>query len=67
MDRGQILRRCFDFLGITDQLPLERMGRNAPVDRYYIANAINGPDQFDMPVGLDAYETHLMDAFPAEK
>ncbi len=67
LDQGQILRRCFDFLGITDQLPLERMGRNAPVDRYYFTNAINGPDQFDMPVGLDAYETHLMDAFPAEK
>lgn len=67
LDRGQILRRCFDFLGITDQLPLERLGHNAAVDRYYFANPINGPDQFDMPVGLDAYESHLMDAFPAEK
>lgn len=66
LDQGQILRRCFDFLGITDHLPLERMGGNAPVDRYYFANPANGPDQFDMPVGLDTYEAHLKDAFPAE-
>lgn len=66
LDPGQILRRCFDFLGISDHLPLERMGGMAPVDRYYFRNPANGPDQFDMPVGLDAYETHLKDAFPAE-
>jgi len=66
LDQGQILRRCFDFLGITAHLPLERMGCNAPVDRYYFANPANGPAQFDMPVGLDAYESHLKDAFPAE-
>jgi all-trans-retinol 13,14-reductase len=66
LDQGQILRRCFDFLGISDQLSLERMGANAPVDRYYFRNPANGPSQFDMPVGLDAYEAHLKDAFPAE-
>ncbi|MBL0714744.1 MAG: NAD(P)/FAD-dependent oxidoreductase [Desulfosarcina sp.] len=66
MDQGQILRRCFDFLGITDHLPLLRMGGNTPVDRYYFTAPANGPDQFDMPIGLDAYEAHLIDAFPAE-
>lgn len=66
LDQGQILRRCFDFLGISDHLPLERMGGNAPVDRYYFANPANGPRQFDMPVGLDDYEAHLKDAFPAD-
>ena len=34
LDHGQILRRCFDFLDITDQLPLIRMGVDGPVDRY---------------------------------
>jgi all-trans-retinol 13,14-reductase len=26
LDHGQVLRRCFDFLEITEQLPLIRMG-----------------------------------------
>jgi phytoene dehydrogenase-like protein len=66
LDEGQILRRCFDFLGISDHLSFKRMGANAPVDRYYFANPANGPNRFDMPVGLDAYEARLKDAFPAD-
>lgn len=33
LDRGQVLRRCFDYLGITHRLPLQRMGGDGPVDR----------------------------------
>ena len=67
LDKGQVLRRLFDYLGITEKLPLERMGVNAPVDRYYFTNADADPRQFDMPVGLDAYEARLKEAFPKEQ
>lgn len=67
LDKGQVLRRLFDYLGITEKLPLERMGVNVPVDRYYFTHAAAGPRQFDMPVGLDAYEARLKEAFPKEQ
>lgn len=67
LDKGQVLRRLFDYLGITEKLPLIRMGVDGPVDRYYFTNAIDGPRKFDMPVGLDAYETGLKDTFPKEQ
>src|SRR5512137_2844371 len=34
LDEGQVLRRCFDYLGITAELPLVRLGVEGPVDRY---------------------------------
>jgi all-trans-retinol 13,14-reductase len=67
LDKGQVLRRLFDYLGITEKLPLIRMGVHGPVDRYYFTNAVDGPRQFDMPVGLDAYEASLKEAFPKEQ
>ena len=67
LDKGQVLRRLFDYLGITEKLPLTRMGVDGPVDRYYFTNAIDGPRQFDMPVGLDAYEAGLKEVFPKEQ
>ena len=67
LDKGQVLRRLFDYLGITEKLPLKRMGVNGPVDRYYFTNADADPRQFDMPVGLDAYEARLKEAFPKEQ
>ena len=67
LDEGQVLRRLFDYLGITEKLPLIRMGVHGPVDRYYFTNAIDGPREFDMPVGLDAYEAGLKEAFPKEQ
>lgn len=66
LDEGQVLRRCFDYLGIFDDLPLERLGVDAPVDRYYFDDDTAGPAFFDMPEGLDAYETNLKIAFPGE-
>jgi len=67
LDKGQVLRRLFDYLGITENLPLIRMGVDGPVDRYYFTNAFDGPRQFDMPVGLDAYEATLKAVFQKEK
>jgi all-trans-retinol 13,14-reductase len=66
LGKGQILRRLFDFLGITNDLPLEPMGVNAPVDRYYFNDGSVSPGQFDMPVGLNAYEERLKQAFQNE-
>jgi all-trans-retinol 13,14-reductase len=67
LDKGQVLRRLFDYLGITEKLPLKRMGVDGPVDRYYFTNADVGPRQFDVPIGLDAYEARLKEAFPKEQ
>jgi phytoene dehydrogenase-like protein len=66
LDKGQVLRRCFDYLGITEQLPLQRMGCSEPVDRYYFSGRSQGPAQFDMPAGIDAYEDNLKQAFANE-
>ena len=67
LDKGQVLYRLFDYLGILEKLPLKRMGVDAPVDRYYFTDAVAGPRQFDMHVGLDAYEARLKEAFPKEQ
>jgi len=65
--QGQVLRRCFDFLGITDQLSLIRMGVDGPVDRYHFKGRHLGIDTFDLPAGFQAYEENLKAAFPGQK
>ena len=64
---GQVLRRCFDFLGITTRLPLIRMGVDGPVDRYHFNGRHLGLDTFDLPAGFTAYEDNLNAAFPDQK
>jgi all-trans-retinol 13,14-reductase len=65
--QGQVLRRCFDYLGISDQLPLIRMGEDGPVDRYHFNDPNLGIDTFDLPAGFAAYEENLYRAFPSQK
>ncbi|HMK65367.1 MAG TPA: NAD(P)/FAD-dependent oxidoreductase [Thermodesulfobacteriota bacterium] len=67
LDQGQVLRRCFDFLGITDRLPLIRMGVDGPVDRYLFPDRSFGIESFDMPAGFEAYESALKTAFPDQR
>ena len=67
LDEGQVLHRLFQYLGIFEKLSLKRMGVDAPVDRYYFTDAVAGPRQFDMPVGLDAYDARLKETFPREQ
>ena len=67
LDHGQILRRCFDFLDITDHLPLIRMGVNGPVDRYLFTDNHLGIERFDVPTGFEAYEAGLNAAFPTQR
>jgi all-trans-retinol 13,14-reductase len=66
LDEGQVLRRCFDYLGITSELPLLRMGIDGPVDRYQFTDKSLGIDIFDVPYGFTAYEESLHAAFPTQ-
>ncbi len=66
LDEGQVLRRCFDYLGIFSELSLARMGSDGPVDRYLFSDKRLGIDSFDVPVGLTAYEDSLRTAFPTQ-
>lgn len=67
LGKGQILRKFFDYLGITSEIPVERMGKNGIIDRYIFDAAVTHPDTFDLPEGLDAYAQNLKDAFPDEQ
>jgi phytoene dehydrogenase-like protein len=66
LDEGQVLRRCFDYLGITTGLPLVRMGLDGPIDRYLFTDQGLGVETFDVPAGFEAYEANLRGAFPAQ-
>jgi len=59
---GQPLKILWDYLGITDKIPLERMGTNGPIDRY-IFDTFN----FDLPEGIAAFEDNLRQTFPQEQ
>ena len=64
---GQVLRRCFDYLGITEPLPLTRMGVDGPVDRYHFHGSHLDVTTFDLVEGFDAYADNLNAAFPTQK
>jgi all-trans-retinol 13,14-reductase len=64
---GQVLRRCFDYLGIAAQLPLVRMGVDGPVDRYHFGGSHLDVDTFDLVDGFAAYAENLNAAFPTQK
>lgn len=64
---GQVLRRCFDYLGIAGQLPLVRLGVNGPVDRYHFRDSRLDVATFDLVEGFDAYAENLNQAFPTQK
>ena len=59
---GQPLRRMFDYLGVTSQIPLERMGSTGVIDRYIFDDFI-----FDLPEGISAFADNLRNAFPEER
>jgi all-trans-retinol 13,14-reductase len=61
LDRGQPLRRLWDYLGVTPLIPVERMGVDGVIDRYIFDDF-----SFDLPEGIDAYEDKLRRAFPLE-
>lgn len=59
---GQPLRRMFDYLGVTDAVSAERMGRDGPIDRYLFDDFT-----FDLPEGIDAFAEALEAAFPEDR
>jgi phytoene dehydrogenase-like protein len=67
LDRGQILRTFFDYLGITKAIPVTRMGQNGIIDRYIFDSSSTIQSPFDMPQGIDAYADNLSRAFPLEQ
>jgi phytoene dehydrogenase-like protein len=67
LEKGQTLYRLFDFLGVTGQIPVRRMGAGGVIDRYHMDPGLVPTGIFDMPEGLDAYEQNLHRAFPRER
>ena len=66
LDKGQVLRKFFDYLGVTDGIAVSPMGEGGVIDRYLFDSPGSHPPQFDFPAGFDAYESNLKQAFPAE-
>ncbi len=64
--KGQILRTFFDYLGVTEAIPVARMGQGGVIDRYLFDSPSTHPDHFDLPEGMDAYEENLKKSFPQE-
>ena len=50
LDDGQVLRRLFDFLGVSRGIPVERMGADGIIDRYIFEDFA-----FNLPDGCNAY------------
>ena len=67
LDRGQILRTFFDYLGVTKAIPVSRMGADGIIDRYIFTAETDLPSTFDLPEGLSAYGENLNRAFPLEQ
>lgn len=72
LDNGQILRRFFDYMGVTSEIPVERMGTDGVIDKYFF-DSINfnrsdiPSNVFDLPEGFDAFERNLRSTFPDEQ
>ena len=67
LDKGQILQKFFDYLGVTDTIPVSRMGQDGIIDRYLFDSSTNHPPKFDLPQGMDALEDNLKQTFPKER
>lgn len=63
---GQILKKFFDYFGVTADIPCERMGKNGVIDRYLLDRGLVDSGTFDVPEGFDGYEQNLKRAFPRE-
>jgi len=66
LDKGQILRKFFDFMGVTGNIAVSRMGENGVIDRYLFDSPGSQIQSFDLPTGFDAFTDNLCTAFPEE-
>lgn len=62
LDRGEPLRRLWDYLGVSDAIPLERMGSGGIIDRYIFDDF-----EYDLPGSIEAFEESLRRTFPLEQ
>lgn len=70
LDKGQVLRKLFDYLGVTEDIPVTRMGKGGIIDRYIFDTSTSHPVHpatFDLPEGMDAFAENLNQAFPQER
>lgn len=67
LGKGQVLRKFFDYLGVTDAIPVSRMGQNGIIDRYLFDAPATHPEKFDLPEGFEAFENNLYQAFPEDQ
>ena len=67
LDKGQILRKFFDYLGVTAAIPVTRMGQNGIIDKYIFDSSSHPSATFDLPQGIDAFEENLTQTFPEER
>ncbi|MBW1636542.1 MAG: NAD(P)/FAD-dependent oxidoreductase [Deltaproteobacteria bacterium] len=67
LGRGQILRSFFDFLGVSEEIPVVQMGQDGVVDRYDFSTSASSSWCFDLPQGMDNYEENLNRSFPGEE
>ncbi len=67
LDKGQVLRRFFDYLGVTTAIPVTRMGRNGVIDRYIFDGGTSHQTTFDLPEGIDSLAAKLNGMFPDER
>lgn len=66
LDKGQVLRTFFDYLGVSDSIPVTRMGQDGVIDRYHLQAPSSPTMVFDLVEGLDAYAHNLTLAFAEE-
>ncbi|MBN2040522.1 MAG: NAD(P)/FAD-dependent oxidoreductase [Spirochaetes bacterium] len=61
MGENEPLKRVFDFLEVTQDIPVTPMGLDGPIDRYIFDDFI-----YDLPVGIKPYEESLRAKFPKD-
>jgi len=59
---GEPLRRMCDYLGVAENMAVEEMGREGPIDRYIFDDFT-----FDLPAGFDVFAASLERAFPGDR
>ena len=67
LDKDQVLRKFFDYLGVSDAIAVDRMGENGVIDRYLFDSAGGQRTSFDLPSGLGAFSESLYRTFPDDK
>jgi len=64
LDNGQVLKKFFDYLGVTEDVKVSRMGENGIIDRYLFSSPHSPLPSFNLPSGLDHLEENLCRSFP---